>query len=148
MTPLLHVSAGIILVNPQGRILLELRADDPTIMYPGFWGITGGAAWPGESPEETARREVREETGLVLGTVSPFRAYRKVKEGTLFETHYFCASVDQPVEAMTVGEGQELRFFSPDELPALPLAYSHSQVLADFIASPGYRDRLEDRGDA
>ena len=148
MARTLHTSAGIILINRRGQVLLELRANDPAIMFPGFWGITGGEARPEESPEETARREVREETGLVLESVSPFRTYRKVKDGTLYETHYFHACIDEPLEAMTVGEGEALRFFSVEELRELPLAYSHSEVLTDFAASPHYRACLEDAGDA
>ena len=54
---------------------MQLRDDNPAIMYPGHWGLTGGAAAKGETPEQTARREVMEETGLQLGHIEPFRAY-------------------------------------------------------------------------
>ena len=69
------ISAGVILVDPDGRVLLQLRDDDPSIMFPGHWGITGGAGHGDETPEETARREVTEETGLTLGKIEPFKAY-------------------------------------------------------------------------
>jgi 8-oxo-dGTP pyrophosphatase MutT (NUDIX family) len=69
------ISAGVILVDREGQVLLQLRDDDPAIMFPGHWGITGGAGHSGESPEQTARREVEEETGLTLGSIEPFKAY-------------------------------------------------------------------------
>src|SRR2546423_5853955 len=69
------ISAGVILVDPQGRVLLQLRDDNPRIMFPGHWGITGGAGNPGETPEDIALREVWEETGLALPKMTPFRAY-------------------------------------------------------------------------
>ena len=46
--------------NGDGHILLIRRADDGTLTVP------GGGCDPGESPKETAIREVREETGLTV----------------------------------------------------------------------------------
>ena len=133
-----HLSAGVILVDEQGRILLEHRSDDPSIMFPGFWGITGGAAQPGESPEQAARREVLEETGLLVQEMSPFQVYPEEDAcGLRYELHIFHAAL--PRGASRAGEGQELRLFPPGELPELPLAYNHAQVLAEFIASEAYR---------
>src|SRR5262245_19970275 len=70
-----HMSAGVILVDHEGRVLMQLRDDNPKIMYPNHWGLTGGAGLPGETPEQAARREVTEETGMTLGDMQPFRAY-------------------------------------------------------------------------
>ncbi|WP_158203322.1 NUDIX hydrolase N-terminal domain-containing protein [Halomarina oriensis] len=52
------VGAGAVVTDDEGRLLLQHRADDET------WGIPGGWVEPGESPDETVRRETREETGL------------------------------------------------------------------------------------
>jgi hypothetical protein len=46
------------------------------------------------------------------------------------------------------GEGAALRFFSPQELAGLDLAYNHAQVLTDFVASPDYRVYLAEGRDA
>src|ERR1700682_2665749 len=69
------ISAGVILVNREGRVLMQLRDNTPGIMFPDHWGLTGGAGQAGETPEETARREVLEETGIKLGKIEPFKAY-------------------------------------------------------------------------
>ena len=55
------VSALVVLHDGQGRILLVERADRP-----GFWQSVTGSIEPGESIEQTARREVWEETGIWL----------------------------------------------------------------------------------
>ncbi|MGG3506550.1 NUDIX domain-containing protein [Paenibacillus lautus] len=53
------VTGGAIIRDHHGRILLQRRSD-----Y-GNWGLPGGGMEAGESVEETMRREVLEETGLV-----------------------------------------------------------------------------------
>lgn len=142
------ISAGVILVDPAGRVLMQLRDDDPRIMYPGHWGLTGGAAEKGESPEDTARREVREETGIALDRFEAFRAYYfagapaarpSSRARAEYELYLFHAPCQVPVEDMVCGEGRELRFFAPEEIAALDIAYNHRDVLADFFASPAYR---------
>lgn len=56
--PLILTGATVAVIDDAGRILLQQRADD------GNWGIPGGFMELGETLEETARRELREETGL------------------------------------------------------------------------------------
>lgn len=51
--------SGLILRD--GRVLLVRRGKEPFL---GFWSLPGGHVEPGETPEESVRREVREETGL------------------------------------------------------------------------------------
>ncbi|TDD14182.1 NUDIX domain-containing protein [Nonomuraea diastatica] len=52
-----RVTAGVVLRDAGGRILLLRRAEDAT------WGIPGVGLEPGESWSEAALRECREETG-------------------------------------------------------------------------------------
>lgn len=59
--PLQMVACAVFLFDKEGRILLQKRADD------GSWCVPGGSMELGETPEEAARREFLEETGLELG---------------------------------------------------------------------------------
>ncbi len=63
---LLVPGARIVIENPSGQVLLQLRSDF------GVWGLPGGNAEPGESLEAVIVREVLEETGLVVDTPLPF----------------------------------------------------------------------------
>lgn len=56
------VTASGIIISEK-KILLIRRTYD-TSEFPGCWGCPGGRANPGETPEEIAIREVKEETGL------------------------------------------------------------------------------------
>ena len=142
-----RMSAGVILVDRQGRVLMQLRDDDPKIMFPGHWGLTGGAAHADETPEQAARREVEEETGIALDRFEPFRAYyfsesgagkKKASARSDYELYLFHAPCETPAEEMVCGEGRGLRFIAPDELHALDIAYNHRDVLTDFFASSIY----------
>ena len=56
--PLLSSGATILVFNENRELLLNLRSDTNT------WGIPGGSIELGETIEETAARELFEETGL------------------------------------------------------------------------------------
>jgi 8-oxo-dGTP diphosphatase len=59
-----HAAAGVFLLTPDRRLILQLRDNKPEIHYPGMITAFGGGAEPGETPEQCALRELAEETGL------------------------------------------------------------------------------------
>jgi len=64
-------TARVLLLDPQGRILL-MRAHPPSDPEgPSFWFTVGGGVEPGESLREAAAREVVEETGLIDAEIGP-----------------------------------------------------------------------------
>lgn len=63
-------SALVVIHTAELEVLLIERAD-----HPGFWqSVTGSKEDPPETLEETARREVLEETGIVIGSAQVPRA--------------------------------------------------------------------------
>ena len=68
---------ALAVVRREGRLLM-IRRSDTVKRAAGFWGLPGGEAEDGESPEECAIRELHEEVNLsgrfvqVLGTSSSF----------------------------------------------------------------------------
>jgi len=118
--PMLTVGATVVVLK-DSKILLNLRSDTNT------WGIPGGAIELGETLEETAARELGEETGLsaerfsFLHLFSGPDFYFKYPNGDeLYSVValYLAEGVYGEMK-ITDGESYELRFFDREEMPAL-----------------------------
>lgn len=117
--PIILSGAGVLIVDKIGRLLLQLRTDNH------FWGIPGGSMELGESYEETARREVFEETGLILGELNVFylnsgqHTFYQYPNGdevymacVIFSTTDFSGNIK-----MQEDETSDLNWFNLHELP-------------------------------
>lgn len=60
------VLATLVYIRSGGRTLMMHRVKKPGDMHWGKWNGLGGKMKPGETPEECAVREVREESGLLI----------------------------------------------------------------------------------
>lgn len=95
-----RVGAGVAVLRA-GEMLLIRREDD------GLWDVPGGGSESGEAPQETARRELAEETGLSVGVLRPltvFQHQHTYPDGNLveWETHVFTA--DHPGGEVRAGD--------------------------------------------
>ncbi len=68
-TPIILNSSGVILKNPKGDILLENRIDTNN------WGLPGGYMELGETFEQTAIRELKEELSITIKNLSLLNIY-------------------------------------------------------------------------
>lgn len=85
MTKIQRVVAGLIVFNEKGEVLLQKRKDTKIPEADGKWEIPGGKIEFGESPEDAARREYKEETGCdaeVLGLVDVKSQVWKLEDGS------------------------------------------------------------------
>lgn len=119
--PLLSVGATVIVLNHNNEILLNHRSDTKT------WGIPGGAAEIGERIEETASRELYEETGLnaesleLLTVLSGNDFYFVYPNGDMLHSVivlFQAKSVSGQLQIMD-DESIALGYFSFDNLPVL-----------------------------
>ena len=117
--PLQMVAGVVFLFDEQGRVLLQKRADDHT------WCVPGGSMELGETPEEAARRETFEETGLVPGKLEFFsivsgeeahHIYPNGDEVYAVDINYICREHTGTLRKQE-DEVLELKFFDQKELP-------------------------------
>lgn len=97
------------------EVLLVRRGDD------GRWDVPGGGAQPGERPENTARRELREETSLSVGDLSPLGVFPHRHtypdgNGVNWETHVYAAAFAGGA-AQAGDDAAEVRWWPLDALP-------------------------------
>ena len=118
--PMLAVGATVIVLK-DNKVLLNLRSDTYT------WGIPGGAMELGETLEQTAARELQEESNLFADGFSFLHLfsgpdfYFKYPNGDeLYSVValYLAEGVHGKMK-ITDGESKELRFFGKNEMPLL-----------------------------
>lgn len=127
--------AGVILTDGQGKILL-LHRDNNTSWYPDSWGIVGGQIEKGETPEQAAKREVKEEIGIKVTDLRFFKKYELKREKGIYEAFFFTTtplnvSIEKLRNQQT--EGQNLRFFNINELKNLKTTDLAKAALKDFF---------------
>lgn len=117
--PLIQVGAGIIVEDPEGRVLLQLRSDNHC------WSYCGGSIEPDERVEDAARRELFEETGLIAEEVELFGVwsgpelhyvYPNGDEVSNIDIVFLCRRFTGELRPQ-VSEVEALRFFAPEDIP-------------------------------
>lgn len=115
-------AAAAFILDPQGRYLLQLRDDKPTIWYPAHWGLFGGAIEAAEEPEAALRRELDEELGFAPRRVERFGCFVFELFDVSAPRHLYEVQASAgDLAAMRLGEGREMRLFEAAEVLDLKL---------------------------
>jgi len=124
------------LIERDGSLLLERRTDAP------LWSLIAGAVEDTESLTDALRREVEEETGLVVsryeffGTFSDPSRIACYPDGSVIRVASFAYLVEvESFEGLRPSsESEDLRFFPKDEVAGLDLPATQWPVIERFLA--------------
>lgn len=119
------IAADVIIEIDSQIVLIERRN------YPFGWAIPGGFVDFGETVEQAAVREMREETSLTVELVDLLGIYSRPDRdprGQTISVVYVGRASGKP-RAGDDATGAAL--FDPDKPPS-PLAFDHAQILADY----------------
>jgi len=113
--------------NGQEGIILIKRKNPPH-----GWALPGGFVDMGESLEEAAVREAKEETSLDIRLKSQFHTYSDPKRDPrkhTISTVYVATAQGRPIAQ---DDAQDIRIFTEEEIN-FPLAFDHKKILADYF---------------
>jgi 8-oxo-dGTP diphosphatase len=126
--PLVGVGAIII---ADGRVALIKRGKAPLL---GEWSIPGGMLEVGETLRQGAEREAVEETGLVVRATELLGVFERIVPDAERRTSYhyvlinfLCEIVSG--EMLAGGDAADARWFTPEEVSALPLPEDTAGVI-------------------
>ena len=129
-------AASSVVVNKDGAILLQRRADNA------YWSLPGGAMEPGEDIATCCVRETREETGIeveivrLIGIYSNPRHVVVYSDGEVrqeFSVCFSCRPVAGVLRPST--ESTAVRYVDPGLLAAFDIHPSIRRRIADALAS-------------
>lgn len=106
-------AAGLLILAPDGRILFLKRSD--TSDHPGEWCFVGGGVEAGESTEEAALREAKEEIGGVPDGVLAEELLTLELDGVAFTT--FVVRVKDMFEPVLNDEHTDFEWALPADAP-------------------------------
>ncbi|GAA5174956.1 NUDIX domain-containing protein [Pseudonocardia eucalypti] len=130
---------SVAVTDDSGRLLMIRRSDND------FWAIPGGAQEVGETPVEAARREVREETGIICeitGLIGVFSNPRNVVEFTSNgevrqEFSILFAGRVAGGEMTTSEESLEVAWHARSEITELPMTAAQQRRIRQFLVFDG-----------
>lgn len=108
----------VLILDEAGRLLLVKRGIDPRR---GMWDTVGGFVEPGETAEDCARRETREELSCELASLEPLGTYTSVygEGGPRTLATAFKAQLADGASIELSDENPECGWFGRDEIPEL-----------------------------
>ena len=110
------------------KLLLIQRKNEPC---KGKWAFPGGFMDIDETTIDTARRELKEETGLMVGElhrVGIFDAVDRDPRERIITVAYYTI-LDKPAEVSGLDDAAQAKWFSLTELP--DLAFDHKEILQE-----------------
>ncbi len=120
----------LILYNDLKEILLQHRAMDAKRL-PNYWAFFGGGLEPGETAEQTLKREIQEELEYIVRDPKLIYAQKFTHEEDKNTKYVFVEKFDKS-QNLIQHEGQEMGWFRFDKLDDL-LIVDHDRIALEKV---------------
>lgn len=118
-----------IIIEYEGKVILIKRKHPPY-----GWALPGGFVEYGETVENTAIREAKEETGLDLADLKQFHVYSSPDRDARGHTISIVFTAKGKGKPIAADDADDIKLFSLQNLP-LKIAFDHREILEDYKKS-------------
>ena len=138
-----HLVSDILVEHADGTFLLMHRHPDKDV-YPGYWEASaGGSALQGENPEECAKRELFEETGIEADDfIQINKAFREKSHSLVYS---FVTKVNCDKDAIILQEGETTDFRWVDAAGLIEYAESDLAIKSSVERYRTFYDSVRQR---
>jgi 8-oxo-dGTP diphosphatase len=137
--PTKQVVAAIAIMERNGRFLV-LRRIDPEPQLHHKWEFPGGGIEWGETPLETLKREMKEETGLIVQDATLLGIHTHVWDLPTERVQVFlivyCAQADSEEVVLSPEENDAYKWVTADEFLVLPDLLGGGQKIIEELYLP------------
>jgi 8-oxo-dGTP diphosphatase len=111
-------------------VLLIRRGQEP---FKNKWALPGGFIEMNETLEVACKRELEEETGLIVDKMIQFRTYDAIDRDPRHRTIsvVYSAELDKRKKVAGGDDAVKAEWFPVNDLP--DLAFDHEQILSEFL---------------
>ncbi len=117
-----------IIIESNGGIILIKRKNPPE-----GWALPGGFVDYGETLEDAAVREAKEETGLDIELIRQFHTYSDPKRDPRHHTITTVFIAKAKGKPKAGDDAKEIGIFNKDNLPA-QIAFDHRDIIQDYFS--------------
>ncbi len=127
-----HLVCEIIVKHKDGSYLIMQR--DNRKHFGGMWGATaGGSALQGENPLSCARRELREETGIIADNLVEIGRVLHHGHKSFYVEYLYITDVDKDSIVLQEGETSDYKWITANELRKLSKDELATQRILNFV---------------